>query len=416
MLFIPQRFPHPTRPLQYGNSSVELYISAAIDANQDINLPGNRRWSEKPVLTIPKTFLHSLDLAGNNWVPWLRYASYAISGQSGFISLDPGGPPLSTSPNALYAPTNASIFYHPTSHVQCFIDPDLPSCTTSSCDSSRRAGFRDQVIRRDHACVWTGRNPANCDASHVIRHGKTLAYVNRLLRTRAADEAYDTIDDVRNGLLLNKILHTEAEKGIHAYVRTPIPNIINSSDLHPNCLPQQDILTAHFIHGDVYDTAFMLELPPNAYINTPGDTDTAPSHVLLDAVYGAHLFTKFGDDEVVRQMFPDWEIREETKEQQARDRADRANKRSNRENGPNKGIESSDCNSDSDLETWKPPQNFEEATPMDKLLMIRSQFVTFVPRPSTRSEDEDQHQPPSQKGRFQGKDKDIDTWRHQIIP
>ncbi|KAK7047468.1 hypothetical protein VNI00_006699 [Paramarasmius palmivorus] len=263
-----------------------------------------------------------------------------------------------------------------------------------------------------------------------------LAYVNRLLETRATDETYASIDDPRNGLLLSKTLHLQSEKGTNVYIRTPIPGIIQSSDLHLNCPPQQDILTVHYIHGDVYDPALTMHIPPNACIVTPGDTDTAPSHVLLDAVYGAHLFNKFGDDNVAMEMFPnreeqfygrvkragskgedEWEKEMKEKEmidQKTRDQADQVERRPNMKEA-NKGVDCYNYDSDLDLEIWTPPQTFKEASPMDKLLMIRSQYVTFVHRPSVEIEDE-QGQSPLQKEQFEGKAKDIDSWRHDVIP
>ncbi|KAK7022958.1 hypothetical protein VNI00_016848 [Paramarasmius palmivorus] len=412
--------PHPLRPSRYGDSSVDIYIAIAIDPSQDIDSPENRRWSDKPLLSIPKTFIHSLDLAGNNWVPWLRYVSYAVSGQPGFISLNHGGPPLKTSLNLLDTSANASVFYHPKSHILCFIDPKLPSYATSSCAGSAREGFRDKVIARDHGCVWTRAGPSLCDAAHIVRHGKTLAYVKRLLQTRATDETFDSIDDPRNGLLLNKVLHVESENGVQAYIRTPIPHIIDSSDLHSNSPPHQDILTVHYIHGDVYDPDFTISLPPNEYVVTPGDTDTAPSHVLLDAVYGAHLFTKFGNEKLALEMFPDREKQHygpygPMKKGGKTDKAKRERQTRDRDVRTNEGLEYSDYDSNSDLEMWTPPQTFQEASPMDKLLMIRSRYVTFKPGASVETEDaESLQQSPLRKGQFEGKNKEIDIWRHEV--
>jgi hypothetical protein len=105
--------------------------------------------------------------------------------------------------------------------------------------TSRRADFRQGVIARDSTCVITGQPPNLCDACHIVPHSKgnnvrplkfyDLAmfsffnkYMSNAVRHRGGTDDpvnnLNDIDDIRNGLLLNKLLHVFIGTGESAFL------------------------------------------------------------------------------------------------------------------------------------------------------------------------------------------------------
>ncbi|KAK7018039.1 hypothetical protein VNI00_018435 [Paramarasmius palmivorus] len=392
--------PHPPKPLQYGDSNIRIFISVSVDP------AGNRRWTEDALLTFPKTFLHSLNLNQNNWIPWLRYASYTITGQPGLLSLTRNGAQIIMMP-ATTPTSSLDLFYHPNSDVICIIDPDLDSALSSSVGGPRRAGFRSDVVARDRRCIWTGIPADSCEAAHIVRHNKDLPYITRFLATRDHNETFEDIDDVRNGLLLDPHYHARSARGDIAFIRTPIPGIITSSNLHASHQPLDDILTVHYIKQDIYDSTNPILFPPNHTAATPGSgTADAPSRALLDCVYGCHLLNQFGNVKLAKDLFKDMtehyygpygplarggkgeEERRKEKEkedkrgQQAKERQQRHDNRELHGTGRQDVEcisdleEEEDGDGESEPEVWHPPRNFEDATMQDFLRLLRWSYTT----------------------------------------
>ncbi|KAK7037218.1 hypothetical protein VNI00_011209 [Paramarasmius palmivorus] len=394
---------HPPKPLQYGDSNIRIFISVSADPALDITVPGNRLWTEDALLTFPKTFLHSLDLNQNNWIPWLRYASYTITGQPGFLSLTPDGTEIIMQPATTLSTSSLDLYYHPDSDVICIIDPDLDSVLSSSVGGPRRPSFRSDVVARDRQCIWTGFPSDSCEAAHIVRHNNDLPYIARLLATRDTNETFEDIDDVRNGLLLSRDYHAEFARGKIAFIRTPIPGIITSSDLHASHQPLDDILTIHYIKQDIYDTTHPIVFPPNHTVPTPGPgTNDALSHALLDCVYGYHLLNQFGNVKLAKELFEDMTERyygahgpldrggkgeeERRKEKEKEDKRERQKEeRQRRLDNRRRGRPDVECTSDleegdgdkeSEPEVWHPPRNFEDATMQDFLRLLRWSYTT----------------------------------------
>jgi hypothetical protein len=91
--------------------------------------------------------------------------------------------------------------------------------------TSRRADFRDDVVNRDRRCAVTGTGTAQCEACHIIPHPKgdqvrsspwyrsrrlfQTQYIKNLVDYRqvVVDPRLEGINDMRNGILLNRMLH-----------------------------------------------------------------------------------------------------------------------------------------------------------------------------------------------------------------
>jgi hypothetical protein len=102
-----------------------------------------------------------------------------------------------------------------------------------------RADFRQRVIAHDSTCVITGDPPHLCDACHILPHSKgnnvrpqkfydlaTFSFFNKYMsnavhhRGGTDDPVNDLndINDIRNGLLLNKLLHVFIGNGDSAFL------------------------------------------------------------------------------------------------------------------------------------------------------------------------------------------------------
>ncbi|KAK7028820.1 hypothetical protein VNI00_014833 [Paramarasmius palmivorus] len=406
MAYDPHR-PHPPKPLQYGDSTIQIYIAVAAKPSLDITAPGNRLWSEEPLFTFPKTFLHSLDLPQNNWIPWLRYASYIVTGQPGYLAVAPNEVELldtlpATSPTDCFA-----VYYHPTSNLVCTIDPDLGTAISTYVTGP---GFREKVIARDRHCVWTDFPEHFCDAAHIIPHNKNLLYINRLLTTRNVNgEPLEDIDDVRNGPLLCRTYYIVSARGTIAFMRTPIPGVINSSDLH------YDILMLHYIKQDIYDDTKQIIIPPNYAVDTPGSDSDKPSHVLLDAIYGYHLLHQFGNVEYAKRLFkeatdgyfgPYGPLAQSGiggKERAKKQKEDEECRQCPDQDQYEDEDEGDECG-DSESDIWHPPRNFEDATMQDFLRLLRWSYISGAQNSSSG---------PSQSPVENARDK-VEGWRQGV--
>ncbi|KAI0791150.1 hypothetical protein C8Q75DRAFT_806004 [Abortiporus biennis] len=89
------------------------------------------------------------------------------------------------------------------------IDPDLDvsyaSGTSSISSRNRRdADFKNILFERDTTCVITNWPEEECDGIHLLRYSCGDGYIRNVTskRSHGNDPIIDSIDDVRNGLLL----------------------------------------------------------------------------------------------------------------------------------------------------------------------------------------------------------------------
>ncbi|KAH9050859.1 hypothetical protein EDB83DRAFT_1344262 [Lactarius deliciosus] len=158
---------------------------------------------------------------------WLRFVVFSVCGARGRLSTTPGGPAIhynSTSLNDIadlyYTPSGKCIFVD----YQSLSDQTATSSVPMDCPSN----FRDKIIARDGlACIVT-RNPVqSCDAAHLIPWSKGDEYIQKVFEDRSSCYRHSPlppisgIDDVRNGMLLTKTLHSMLAQGEVAFLRTP---------------------------------------------------------------------------------------------------------------------------------------------------------------------------------------------------
>ena len=139
--------------------------------------------SQVPFLSVPLNDLQRLSIRP---LKWLRFATFAVCGARGDLSLSPGGPTVN------YDATEIGESYYYThsgeTYLVChllgvtiyiigqfaFVDYNaLNERITSSSQTQRRSNFRRDVLERDGMfCVFTGETQDVCDAAHIIPRSK----------------------------------------------------------------------------------------------------------------------------------------------------------------------------------------------------------------------------------------------------
>lgn len=154
---------------------------------------------------------------------WLRFLGYTIYGKEGYISLERDGEQV-----ADYRPDGVAISggnYYYISQDSDFrlLDPKAMDDRTSYTleVNKRRPYFKRDVVNRDRCCVVTGT--LQFDAFHIIPHAKGDQYIKNLVAYRevVVDPRFESINDTRNGILLNRMLHHAFRTSQIAFLQTP---------------------------------------------------------------------------------------------------------------------------------------------------------------------------------------------------
>ncbi|KAI0245803.1 hypothetical protein BJV78DRAFT_1277371 [Lactifluus subvellereus] len=247
---------------------------------------------------------------------WLRYVMFCICGARGDLSATPDSPQLTmTAPLWL---TLSVIYYYSPSENCIFVDYE---------------GLNDQitttkeVIQRDGLfCVITQQSGEHCDAAHLIPWSKGDEYIDRVVRDRSplyppSLPLITGIDDVRNGMLLGKDVHSKIADGRVAFLKTPnyglepadIPRV---GPVHQGPAPKDHITLQQLKKPGTDDPALlatlaeMRELHPSiafilgAHVNVQfqGTGILLPPAIILDYLYGVAAYncwrSRQGGDEV----------------------------------------------------------------------------------------------------------------------
>ncbi|KAH9050875.1 hypothetical protein EDB83DRAFT_2316995 [Lactarius deliciosus] len=202
--------------------------------------------------------------------------------------------------------------------------------------------FRDKIIARDgSACVVTRHPGVYCDAAHLVPWNKGDEYIQRVVKDRSSCyhhhgslPSISGIDDVQNGVLLAKSVHSMLAQGAVAFLRTP------NYGLDPTDIPRVDLgqaRTAHFTLQQLkvpedYSpaTAAALEVMANTVpvpaftffavgsnmdalfqgtsnengTSEQGTENSLPPHIILDYMYGVAAYKQWGrQGESTREEF-----------------------------------------------------------------------------------------------------------------
>jgi len=172
-------------------------------------------------LSIPRSDIERLAVFPFRWI---RYVMFAICGAPGDLCTIPRGPPVDYD-RTEFADDENTYYYLPSDDC-AFVDHEgLNDQLTSTGQTTGRQGFRNKVIQRDgDACVVTRRGKKHCDVVHLIPRSKGDEYIAKVIQLRSPrDDSEPPLDvginDIVNGMLLNKDLHSRLGMGEVAFIK-----------------------------------------------------------------------------------------------------------------------------------------------------------------------------------------------------
>ncbi|KAH9965169.1 hypothetical protein BC827DRAFT_1126222 [Russula dissimulans] len=241
---------------------------------------------------------------------WIRYVVFAVSGARGDLSTTPRGPPVDYD-RTDFADDENTYYYWP-SEDYAFVDyKGLNDRVTSTVHTARGSSFRESILRRDgRACVVTQAEKEDCDAVHLIPRSKGDDYIAKVLQLRfprdnSAPLSDVGIDNIVNGMLLAKTLHSQLGRGVLAFIKTPNYGL-RPEDIRkfPRGSSRPDYITLHWLkkpqdynptllatlqNGGI-GPATALALGANVDALFQGEGGSLPSTVILDYAYGVAAY------------------------------------------------------------------------------------------------------------------------------
>ncbi|KAI9449291.1 hypothetical protein HD554DRAFT_2290294 [Boletus coccyginus] len=247
---------------------------------------------------------------------WLRYLGFIIYGRQGYISKFMNGSELDYTEEiearSYYFVSDGELdFYTLRSFLTLltfsgeprFVDVDAMDNRTSSASdiSTGTTGFRAALVERDGTCVLSGFPPSFCHACHLIPHSKGDSYMSSVFNHRremyGLVDPLDGINDSRNGILLNAILHTALDAGDIAFLMTP--NFALTVDDIPYHQPLDagnptNRLTLQHIRPSLFGPSQSHFSPHNSDARQPQDLSQWPPAIIADLSYASAVLRAWG--------------------------------------------------------------------------------------------------------------------------
>ncbi|KAF8872747.1 hypothetical protein CPB84DRAFT_1691185 [Gymnopilus junonius] len=295
---------------------VYVPLPSAVVQGQDLDIE-QQNWQWAHCFTFPILCLTSYGSLPVKPFKWLRYAIGSAVGAQGHLSRTDN--PLDVIDYNAAFPTNSlELYYHLADDERRRLFPADPKLldpkarSNSTAVTTRRAGLRTEVIRRDQTCVMTGLPRDCCDTVHLIAHSKGDGYITMYTRRRSrspnADDIVTDIDSCKNAILLSKSLHTEIGKTVGFL---PVPNFaMDVADVHPSLaggagekrysahLFQSDVALNRHVYSDVAHPIFKKL--------TVRDSTEWPPDILWDAVYASVILNLFGHKNFLDKVNEKW--------------------------------------------------------------------------------------------------------------
>lgn len=156
----------------------EIRVFAQLPLNPELNpqvLVQAANWRWVHCLTIPVEKFNALQFSRRPY-KWIRYAIGVVVGAEGVLSTSPDSHnPVEDSTVVLLPAASADLHYRISDEEKRRMFPADPRIghtrITSDVSTSRRTGFRREVVRRDgDHCILTGYE--TCEAVHLLPHSK----------------------------------------------------------------------------------------------------------------------------------------------------------------------------------------------------------------------------------------------------
>ncbi|KAH8981838.1 hypothetical protein EDB83DRAFT_2629735 [Lactarius deliciosus] len=252
---------------------------------------------------------------------WLWYVMFSICGARGRLSAIPGGTEIDYESPSLN--DIADLYYKPLGNY-------FPN------------DFRDKIIARDgSACVVTRHPGVYCDAAHLVPWNKGDEYIQRVVKDRSPCyhqrgtlPSISGIDDVQNGVLLAKSVHSMLAQGAVAFLRTPnygldptdisrvnlgqartahftLQQLKVPEDYSPATAAALGVMVntvpvpafTFFAVGSNLDALFQGTSNENG-TSEQGTENSLPPHIILDYMYGVAAYKQWGrQGESTREEF-----------------------------------------------------------------------------------------------------------------
>ncbi|KAI0246116.1 hypothetical protein BJV78DRAFT_1348806 [Lactifluus subvellereus] len=224
----------------------------------------------------------------------LRYVMFCICGARGDLSATPDSPPVDYDNTSL---ANVIYYYSPSGNVSCSLNGGI----TSTSQTVRRYNFREEF-------------EGDCDAAHLIPHSKGDEYIDKVVRDRSPpyhpSPSISEIDDVRNGVLLSKDVHSMLSGGRVAFLKTPNYGLEPTDIRRLEPVDQGPAPTEHITLQQLKKPEGLGLLHPatgvlhGAHMDAlfQGTGSPLPPAIILDYIYGVAAYTcwrsRQGDDDV----------------------------------------------------------------------------------------------------------------------
>ncbi|TFK17470.1 hypothetical protein FA15DRAFT_577254, partial [Coprinopsis marcescibilis] len=289
-------------------ATIKVYapFPCAVVPGVDFDLdPANWNWVH--YLTLPLETLTALQLSQKPY-KWIRYAIGVVVGAEGDLSSSPDLLNLVDYDAGL--PVKSTVLYYRLNDQEkgrMFpVDPKIGRTHTTSSATTRRFQFRSDISERDGGtCVLTGMDDIFCDAVHLLAHSKGDAYITTFTQRRSRDpngeDIVRDIDNIRNGLFLNKYTHAVLGTDV-AFLATP-NFAMTTADVDPNTPATERRYTAHNFR--LNEPAFLGYAAPGTPLRTL-DTPEWPPNILFDAVYAQAVLHQFGDRTLMDRINATW--------------------------------------------------------------------------------------------------------------
>ncbi|KAF7371615.1 hypothetical protein MVEN_00017000 [Mycena venus] len=237
-------------------------------------------------------------------IKYLRFLGWCIIGILGTVKSDREGVDIVNT--ALLQDRGTYFYVYDASDddaaLQYAVDLDVIKARShiSASDSSiraRDAAFKDSLLQRDASCIFTSKPPLFCEGAHIIPFHKGDEWFDLIVKNRPAPDenvsTLTTVDDTRNGMLLDSNAHIVADSRHVVVLKTPNA-VLGVDDIPPRHnraldddikYPDEQRYTLQWLHGTAKEQAVV---PNNSDATFRKYTRILkPSPMLLHYNYGA---------------------------------------------------------------------------------------------------------------------------------
>ncbi|KIL57679.1 hypothetical protein M378DRAFT_87561 [Amanita muscaria Koide BX008] len=253
-------------------------------------------------LQIPLDIISSLCLTPRKY---LLFLGWCILGVEGVLALEHDGDRIDTDGDLddqevyHYVPVAGLDLVHAVDLEVIKLRTDVPSESTQTRDE-----FCNNLLERDVCCVWTGVGRAFGTGLHIVPYKQDwfrLIVENRPNYSENVTALGD-INDIRNGVFANTLIHNGFGPRFAAVLKTPNP-ILKTKDIPPRHIRRHISEDVSFPSRSRYTLQWLVDPGEDVTSMIPNNSDAAfrkntrkskPSDLLLHYNYGAAALKCWG--------------------------------------------------------------------------------------------------------------------------